>query len=148
MAVSDIPSSIPDDTLRLERAALETSVAVLQRQRRTEQQLQQAKRELELLTAQQAQSLALLNGTLEASPDGVGAINLGGELIAWNRTFANVGGLGDDVLERRGADAVWGHCAAQIRQPQQQGPGVWWGAPGLRDEVEFHDGRIFERHVS
>ncbi|MDB5896089.1 MAG: domain S-box protein [Rhodoferax sp.] len=141
-------SLVSDDTLRLERSALETSVAVLQRQRRMEQQLQKAKADLEVLTAEQARSLALLHATLEASPDGVAAISPAGDLIAYNSSFLQLWGLAPELLTAGGADALWRHCAAQVKAPVPHDAAALWGRPGVRDETLFHDGRVFERHVS
>jgi diguanylate cyclase (GGDEF)-like protein/PAS domain S-box-containing protein len=137
-----------DDTLRLERSALDTSVAVLQRQRRIELQLQKAKADLELLTSEQARSLALLNATLEASPDGVAAISLTGDLIAYNGSFLKLWGLSPEWIAANDVDALWHHCAQQMKRPPQRDYTTLWGTPGLRDEAVFHDGRVFERHVS
>ena len=99
----------------LQRSALETSVAILRRQRLADLELQKVKADLEALSAQQAQSLALLNATLDASSDGIVAVSEHGELMALNRNFKEMWELPASLCEAADSVKIWLHCSELVK---------------------------------
>ena len=140
---SDTPA---DPAQQLQRAALETSAAVLQRQRRVAQELAQAKVELETLTQEQAHALSLLHSTLEASPDAVAAIDLSGKLIAYNQSYVQLWQLTPGRDRAADSRVLLAHLKTQVVAPESLE--MWSSA--LYDkcvEVTRVDGRVMERRV-
>jgi diguanylate cyclase (GGDEF)-like protein/PAS domain S-box-containing protein len=90
-------------------------------------------------------ALALLQATLDASPDGVAAIGLQGELLAFNPHFGRIWHIPKGMLDRADSAELWQLCNQQVRSAEHLPP---WLAPGQHTELELHDGRFMERHVS
>lgn len=131
----------------LQRSALETSVAILRRQRRADLELQKVKADLEALSAQQRQSLALLNATLDASPDGIVAVSVDGELVAFNRNFKQMWQLPAALCEGSDPVKVWLHCSELVKDTRLFANGIPQFLFGPQQELTFKDGRIFEQYV-
>ena len=144
--MSDASDTFSDHAQQLQRAALETSAAVLQRQRRVAQELAQAKAALEALTQEQAHALSLLHSTLEASPDALAVIDLSGKLIAYNQSYVDLWQLSPVVIEAADSRVLLAHLKTQVVDPESLE--LWSSA--LYDkcvEVTRVDGRVMERRV-
>ena len=140
---SDTPA---DSAQQLQRAALETSAAVLQRQRRVAQELAQAQAELEALTQEQAQALSLLHSTLEASPDAVAAYNMSDRLIAYNQAYLKLWQLSPELIEATDPCVLRQHLTGQVTTPERL---TLRSVDDHGKCVEFTrlDGRVMERRV-
>ena len=87
--MTDTLVQVSDEVKQLQRSVLDTSIAVLQRQRRAEQELQQA--------------ISLLRATLNASPDGVVAFNLEGKVLASNLNYAQFWRVSSELMRTANA---------------------------------------------
>lgn len=131
----------------LSASALDTSRAVMARQRLAELELKRAKQALDELSVNQARSLALIEATLNASPDAIVALDLNGQIKAGNRNFALTWNLPESLLASRDAARIWAHCAGQVVDPAAFYAGITQGGDTFPDEIVFKDGRTFEQHV-
>ena len=98
-----------------------------------------------------ANSLALLNATLDSSADGVFAREFANGRICANARFLGMWGLPDGLMNERNYDDILLKIAGQTKEParfierirevcaQEQ--------PEAFDLVELNDGRIFERYI-
>src|ERR1017187_4328059 len=119
---------------------------------------QQAARKMEELesrvaerTQDLANSLSVLNATLESTADGIVAEDLSGKVISYNTKFAATWRFPAGMLARRNAAEIRAHIAGQVKdsakflqraeelQAELQAQGY--------DVIELKDGRIFERYV-
>lgn len=114
----EVNNPLSAQALQLQRAALETSAAVLQRQRRLAIELEQAKVALETLTKDQAHALSLLHSTLESSPDAVAAFNMNGRLIAYNQTYVNIWQISPALVESGDSNALLAYLKTQVVSPE------------------------------
>ncbi|WP_210542896.1 bifunctional diguanylate cyclase/phosphodiesterase [Rhodoferax sp. PAMC 29310] len=140
---SDTPA---DSAQQLQRAALVTSAAVLQRQRRVAHELAQAQAALKALTQAQAQALSLLHSTLEASPDAVGAYDLSDRLIAYNQSYLQLWQLSPEMIETTDPSVLRLHLESQVTTPERL---TMWSDDvyGPCVEVTRVDGRLMERRA-
>jgi diguanylate cyclase (GGDEF)-like protein len=93
-------------------------------------------------------ALALLQATLQASPDAIAAVSLQGELLHCNQRFATLWSLDARALERLRVQGLWAHCAAQLQPGSSFLPPGPELLQGLCAEMQLHDGRVLECHVS
>ncbi len=100
------------------------------------------------LAPNQAETMALLQATLQASPDAIAAVSLQGELLHSNQRFAALWDLGTADLERLRVRGLWAHCAAQLQAGSHFFEPGCELAPGLYGEMQRNDGRVLECHVS
>jgi signal transduction histidine kinase/CheY-like chemotaxis protein len=147
--------SADEDSAQLEQlrqAALATSASIRQLRRKAEEDLIQAKQALEQRSRQLANTVALLNATLEASPDGIVALDLSGKVIIHNARFAAIWDMPRSLLDGGDGDVIARHIESRIAEPeayrrsvlrQQQTPDV-----AFREELQLKDGRFFERHAT
>ena len=95
----------PDDGARtLHDVAARTSTDLLALRYRTEQELHEAKAQLEERSAALSMSVSLLNATLESAPDGIVAYDLSGRIMAHNSRFSASWGVPPNsrsITERR-----------------------------------------------
>lgn len=146
--MTDSTPLLEKDVQDLQRSALETSVAILQRQRRAEQELKAAKEELESITAKQAQLLSLLNATIDASPDAIAAISTTDGLVTFNKRFALLWNLTTAEISHQSFVELWQHCALLVKSPSTFFDNRLEFVSGLRDEITLFDGRVLECHIS
>jgi diguanylate cyclase (GGDEF)-like protein/PAS domain S-box-containing protein len=142
----EVNNPLSAQALQLQRAALETSAAVLQRQRRLAIELEQAKVALETLTKDQAHALSLLHSTLESSPDAVAAFNMNGRLIAYNQTYVNIWQISPALVESGDSNALLAYLKTQVVSPESLD--LWSNELYSQClEVNCVDGRVMERRV-
>ncbi len=142
------PGLLDTNGTALQRSALGMSLAILQRRQKAEQELLVANGQLAALAQSQAQAMALLNATLDASPDAIAAISLEGELVSHNQRFATLWNLSEEALAVARSGSTWKLCAErQVAGPVRPDPAQPLQA-GLHDEVELHSGQVLECHVS
>ena len=132
----------------LQRSALGMSLAILQRQQQAERDLLEANHRLAALTQSQAQAMALLNATLEASPDAIAAISLQGALVSYNQRFATLWDLDEARLSLASKGDLWQHCADRLMPDSARFDAGQALLPGMHDELQLLDGRVLECHVS
>ena len=138
-------------TEQLRSSALQTSRSVFGLKVRAEEELREAKRDLEVRTAELAAALALRQATLEASPDGILVVDLSGKVVLHNKRLTEMWGFPDDLMHRPGAinsedflsrlenpEALRSIIESRVREPE---------AVRL-DEFRLKDGRTLERFVS
>lgn len=93
--------------------------------------------------------LAELRAALESSSDGILVCDLDGRIRAFNRTFATLWDLPQDLLTHQDDTAIWSHLAASVPDPAgfQSRLGELQRAPLLEahDIVLLRNGRILER---
>ncbi len=117
--------------------------------------LQAARNQLEIRVEQRtlelANSLSLLNATLDSTADGILALNFSDKIVCANAQFEVMWGIPADLLERMGATELMAVSAAQVRDaaafcgPIQ--PGARPPETEAFDVIELRDGRIFERYI-
>lgn len=108
-------------------------------------------RERRLQEAKLAESNAVLRATQEAAAEGICLVNGEGQLVSYNRRFAqlwNLDGEFEAQLQREGQ--VMGHVLALISDPDEFITKIaeLFEArdASARDEIRLRDGRVFERY--
>ncbi len=95
---------------------------------------------------------SLLASEIEASPDGVLAVEAEGPVASFNRRFLDMWSIPPDVAERRDADAVLETVMCQLKEPDVFRTQVrqFRDHPGdtLHGEIELKNGCIFEFHFA
>ncbi len=98
----------------------------------------------------QKKSLSLLQATLESTADGILVVNRAREIVTFNARFAEMWHLPHDILLSRDDKRVITLVLDQLRDPQGflAKVEVLYAHPEQEsfDELEFKDGRIFERY--
>lgn len=149
---SSPPPAPPPVADPLQQSLLRTSSAVLQHQRRVEQELRDAKNALETQAQELAANVSLLHATLESAPDGIIAVNLHGTVVAYNSRLLAMWQLPASLMARRSAveilqailprvkdRAALRRLSSEIaRRPEQE----------RVDVIELLDGRSLERRAS
>jgi PAS domain S-box-containing protein len=102
-------------------------------------------------TNELANSISLLNATLNSTADGIVAINLAGRVICHNDKFAAMWSIPDSLLGVGDSQQIAAYCALQFENPQEYlkrlqellaHPG-----DGLIDVLTLRDGRAIERMI-
>ncbi len=141
---------IPIDTTA--RAALDSSGSLPGLQRQTEVALHEARDALEVQARQLAATASLLRATLEATGDGVIAIDLHGRVVTHNSLYAAMWQLPPDLMAAGVDHDIVRHMATQVRNaprflslvedsrqhPEEQALQVF----------DLRDGRCLERYVA
>jgi PAS domain S-box-containing protein len=95
-------------------------------------------------------SLSLLQASLESTADGILVVNSAGNITKWNQKFAEMWKLSEEILSTQNDTTVIGQILSQLSDPQQFLDSVkcLYAQPAESsvDQVEFLDGRIFERY--
>ncbi|RMH14035.1 MAG: PAS domain S-box protein, partial [Gemmatimonadetes bacterium] len=94
-------------------------------------------------------ALAVLRSALDATVDGILVVDLEGNMVSFNRQFADMWGLSEEVLRERDHEAALREAAELVRDPDGflQRTRDMIADPEARgaDIVELADGRVFER---
>jgi diguanylate cyclase (GGDEF)-like protein/PAS domain S-box-containing protein len=96
------------------------------------------------------QGLSLLQSTLESTADGILVVNAAGQIISYNRRFADMWRMPQEIMESRDDERALSHVINQLQEPQQFLEKVreLYAAPHAEsfDVLRFTDGRVFERY--
>ncbi|RPH49285.1 MAG: PAS domain S-box protein [Desulfobacteraceae bacterium] len=95
-------------------------------------------------------SFSLLSASLESTADGILIVDRQGKIARWNKKFADMWKIPEEVLFNRDDEKAINHILAQLADPEQFAAKVrkLYEQPGESsfDQIEFIDGRIFERY--
>jgi diguanylate cyclase (GGDEF)-like protein len=93
---------------------------------------------------------SLLGATLESTADGILAADGMGHITLFNRRFVELWRIPKDIAESRDDDRALAHMVKQLRDPEAFLRKVQelYASPETEsfDELEFNDGRVFERY--
>jgi signal transduction histidine kinase len=102
-------------------------------------------------TNELAESVSLLNATLDSTADGILAVSFSGEIVCANAQFGRMWGTPSNVRERLNADELAAFNAMQVRDPAAYLAPLDRGYVPQNGEVfdivELINGRTFERCV-
>jgi two-component system sensor kinase FixL len=97
-----------------------------------------------------AQSVSLLQATLESTADGILVVDKVGKIVNFNQRFAEMWRLPDEVLASKDDDRALAFVLGQLCDPDQFIAKVQalHSRPEAEsfDVLEFNDGRVFERY--
>jgi PAS domain S-box-containing protein len=97
-------------------------------------------------------NLSLLRATLEATADGILVVDNDGRIVSFNRKFADMWHIPDDVMASRDDNQALAFVLDQLRDPERFLRKVkeLYDEPDARsyDWLDFKDGRMFERYSS
>ena len=95
-------------------------------------------------------SLSLIVASLESTADGIMIADGRGKMMQWNQKFIEMWGIPLDILDRHDDDAAIGFVLSQLVNPEQFVAKVkaLYLEPEASsfDQLEFKDGRVFERY--
>lgn len=93
---------------------------------------------------------ALLEAQNEAVPDGFLIVDTKGKMLSYNKSFAAIWGIPDEITERKDDTAALEIAMTKVKDPDAfiQRVNYYYNNPGEKawDELHFSDGRIIERH--
>ena len=101
----------------LHSTALQTANTVLLARRRAEQELLEAKRELERKTKELAHSLAMMRATLESTTDGILVTDYDGQVTGYNQQFVEMWRLPPEVLRAGSRQRLRDIATSQMVDP-------------------------------
>jgi two-component system, sensor histidine kinase and response regulator len=95
-------------------------------------------------------TLSLLKATLEATADGVLVVDNDGAIVSYNRKFADMWRVPEDVLASRDDKQAMAFVLDQLRDPERFARKIQdlYAEPEAKsyDWIDFKDGRLFERY--
>jgi len=93
---------------------------------------------------------ALLNAALNATTDGILAVDTNGHITSYNKTFCLIWGIPDHLLDAAEEKAALAYMTPMIADPEQFTAILeeYYSHPGREsyDTVRLTDGRLFERY--
>jgi serine phosphatase RsbU (regulator of sigma subunit)/GAF domain-containing protein len=106
--------------------------------------------DMEVAQAEARFQAALLQAQNEAGVEGLLVVSPSGEMISYNRRFAEIWGIDEEVLASRSDDAALAQASQQVVDAEAFMAGVrqCYRQPDTprRDEVLFRDGRVLDRY--
>ena len=96
------------------------------------------------------QSMSLLQATLESTADGILVVDKSGKITSYNRQFAEMWRIPDEIVASRDDNLALNHVLEQLKDPNTFISKVreLYAHPddSSFDVLEFRDGKIFERY--
>ncbi len=139
-----------DENKRLRAAALRNARSILVARERAEAELREAKEELERKARELAQSLAMVNATLEATTDGILVTDVGGTITGFNQRFLDMWRVPRAPLGTRHLQLVDDIFGSQFKAPAEERAkiaAIHAAKPAETSNVlELTDGRVLERY--
>jgi len=136
-ASSNIPKTVPDTR---QRDALQQAV----------QEIISSKEELEQKSQELTNLLAIMRGTFDSTSDGILVTDGRGKIIDYNKKYVSMFGIpqaimdrGDNIERREFVSKLFSDPQKFIERIKEI---VGTGVPESSDELEFTDGRVFERY--
>jgi PAS domain S-box-containing protein len=138
-----------DEDALLRSVALRNAHTILAARLQAEQELRQAKAELEQRTQALDRSLAMMKATLECTPDAIVVSDEQGRVTGFNEAFPRLWGLPRDLLAAGTLAPLLEHASRRFADPQHflARMQALQAAPDAEssDLLELADGRVFER---
>ncbi len=101
-------------------------------------------------TADLDNSVSLLSATIESTADGILVVDMDGNISEYNKKFAELWNIPEEVLESKDDEKLLGYVFEQLADPQSFQAKVeeLYEQPEKEDLslIKFKDGRIFERY--
>ncbi len=95
-------------------------------------------------------TISLLRSTIEATADGILVVDDDGAIVTFNQKFIELWGVPDEILELRDDNKALEFAIGQLEDPGQFMSKVreLYSQPEAEshDELQFKDGRVFERY--
>jgi PAS domain S-box-containing protein len=92
----------------------------------------------------------MIRATLESTADGILVVNSSGGVVTYNRKFAGMWGIPNEMLSARDDEAAIRFILPMLKNPEPflaKTCGVYADPDSQIDDlIEFKDGRVFERH--
>lgn len=96
------------------------------------------------------EALSLKRATLESTADGILVVNGQGKVVDFNNKFMELWGIPPDLMKQKDDERLLQYVLSQLRNPEAFVNKVkeLYNSPDAEgfDEVQFKDGRIFERY--
>jgi PAS domain S-box-containing protein len=100
--------------------------------------------------AELEESVSLLEATLESTADGILVVDNGGGIVQYNRKFAEMWKIPDDVMREMKDEYALSFVVGQLKDPEAFMEKVQklYSSPEAvtSDLIEFADGRVFDRY--
>ncbi|MEA3207218.1 MAG: hypothetical protein QOE70_275 [Chthoniobacter sp.] len=138
-----------DEDQLLRSVALQNANSILLLRQRAEEQIFQAKEELERKTQELAHSLSMMRATLESTTDGILVVDDRGKATGFNQKFVEMWRMPREIMESGEDQKMLEVACAQLQDPSQflaRVREIYASSPAeSHDLLEFADGRVFER---
>ncbi|WP_373046953.1 PAS domain S-box protein [Vulgatibacter sp.] len=96
------------------------------------------------------EAVSILRTTLDATADGILVVDRERRIVAWNRRFLELWGIGSELLEDRDDESAIASIVGRVKHRSDFMERVRWLERHIDaesdEEIELDDGRIFERY--